>query len=294
MDTVLLLVALNAGVLAVIALAVWLFIPQAVSVNGQPAAIPEELPGISLVILGGFKSLAETLSSASSGDTLQRRLDVAGNPRNWNVERVFVAKGIGAVGFGLLSALFAATWLGSILSFKALLFVAGASFLGFFLPNILIYNAGLKRQQRIRKDLPDVLDLMTVSMRAGLGFDAAVMRVATNGSGPLSLEFARLLQEFRLGVSRTAALRKMAGRSTVEDLNHVVQSLAQADSLGIPVADVLIQQGREMRVKRRQRAEEKAQKVTVKILFPTLFCIFPALLVVVGGPAAIKISELFA
>jgi tight adherence protein C len=293
MDTFLLLIALNAGVLAVMALAVWLFIPSAVSVNGQAPAIPEELPGVGPVILGGFKSLAETLSSAGSGQSLQRRLDVVGNPRRWNVERVFVAKGMGAVGFGVLSALFAAGWAGSILSFKALMVVAGATFVGFFLPNVLIYNAGLKRQQRIQQDLPDVLDLMTVSMRAGLGFDAAVMRVATNGSGPLSLEFARLLQEFRLGVSRIDALRKMAGRSTVEDLNHVVQSLAQADSLGIPVADVLMQQGREMRLKRRQRAEEKAQKVTVKILFPTLLCIFPALLVVVGGPAAITIAEMF-
>jgi tight adherence protein C len=245
-------------------------------------------------VSGGFRSMAERMSPAGTGAKVQRRLDLAGNPNGWNVGRIFATKGAGLIGGLLFGVLFAGPLAGSVISLKGLLVVTICTAFGFFLPNVLLYNAGQKRQTRIRKDLPDTLDLMSVSMRAGLGFDAAVGRVAQNSNGPLSAEFARMLHEFRLGASRRAVLRSLANRSTVSDLQYVVQALVQADTLGVPIADVLGEQGKEMRTKRRQRAEEQAQKVTVKIIFPTLVCIFPALMVVVIGPGAIRILEMFA
>lgn len=291
-DEVLLLVGVNAAVLAIIAISVWVLIPVAVGSKGNVQSL-EDLPGIRTALLDVFKSLAVKLSSASSGERLQRRLDIAGNPKGWSVERIYVAKGMTAVLFGFSTAIFGTIWIGSLFSLKVVVLTTLISAFGFVLPNILLFNVGEKRQKKIQEDLPDVLDLLIVSMQAGLAFDSAVMKVVTNGSGPLSLEFARMLQEARLGVGRGDALRKLSERSTVSDLNHVIQALVQADALGIPVANVLHQQGQEMRVKRRQRAEEKAQKVPIKVLFPTIVCIFPALLVVVGGPAAIKIAGMF-
>jgi len=129
--------------------------------------------------------------------------------------------------------------------------------------------------------------------RAGLAFDGAMARVAGASDGPLAAEFARMMNELRMGEGRSSVLRSLIERSSVDDLHYVMQALIQANELGIPVADVLTQQGKEMRVKRRQHAEEKAQKVTLKILFPMLFCIFPVIMVVVIMPAIIRIIAAF-
>ena len=295
-DTIILLVAVNGFVLAAFCLAVWLFLPTARTAS-VPSGVParqQELPGVVASLSGGLRSVAERMSPSGTGAKVQRGLDLAGNPGRWNAGKIFAAKGAGLLGGVLFGVFVAASFLGSVLSLKGLLAITASALLCFFLPNVLLFNAGQKRQDRIRKDLPDTLDLMAVSMRAGLGFDAAVGRVAQNSSGPLSAEFARMLHEFRLGESRRNVLRSLSSRSTVSDLQYVVQALVQADTLGVPIADVLTEQGKEMRTKRRQRAEEKAQKVTVKIIFPTLLCIFPALMVVVIGPGAIKIAQTFA
>ena len=150
---------------------------------------------------------------------------------------------------------------------------------------------GLKRQARIQALLPDALDMLTVCVEAGLGFDAALSQVARNTNGPLAAEFARALQEMQIGTSRSQALRAMVARTTVSELRSFVSALIQAGDLGISVAAVLREQAREMRLRRRQRAEEKAQKVPIKILFPLIFCLFPALFVVVIGPGVITISH---
>jgi tight adherence protein C len=160
---------------------------------------------------------------------------------------------------------------------------------GFFIPDLLVYNAGVKRQQLIRKALPDALDLLTVCVEAGLGFDAAVAQVARNTKGPVAEEFARVLQEMQFGMSRVQALRAMVNRATAPDLRTFVSALVQAAELGIPIADVLREQAREMRTKRRQRAEEQAQKVPVKILVPLILFIMPALFIVILGPGVINI-----
>jgi tight adherence protein C len=157
----------------------------------------------------------------------------------------------------------------------------------------LLYNAGQKRESLMRKALPDALDLLTVSVEAGLAFDGAVGRVARNTSGPLAQEFQRLLQEMQIGRGRVEAMRGMAERTSLDDLRAFCTSMVQADSLGIPIGRVLRIQSEEMRTKRRQRAEEKAQQVPVKIMVPLVLFILPCLFIVVMGPAAIGIMDAF-
>jgi tight adherence protein C len=171
------------------------------------------------------------------------------------------------------------------------LFIALGAAIGFFLPDLLLYNAGTKRQEKIRLALPDALDMLTVCVEAGLGFDAALAQVARNTAGPLAAEFARALQEMQIGKSRADALRATAERSSAPELRAFVSALVQASELGVPVAAVLREQAKEMRLKRRQHAEERAQKVPVKILFPLILCLFPGMFVVIIGPGAIRIAQ---
>jgi tight adherence protein C len=241
-------------------------------------------PGSLLGKLGGSVRLAP----ASYRSKLQLLLDKAGNPVEWSIERVFALKVLGLVGVALLGAL-----LGAHSPAKFLLFALIGGLLGFFLPDILVYNAGIKRQQQIQKALPDALDMLTVSVEAGLGFDAALAQVARNTEGPVAGEFARVLQEMQIGKSRTDSLRGLGERTTVMDMRTFASAIVQADTLGIPIANVLREQAKEMRLKRHQRAEEQAQKVTVKIMFPVVLCILPSLFVIVIGPGAINIMHAF-
>jgi tight adherence protein C len=236
-------------------------------------------------------SLGRRLSRADTAERLRRRLDIAGNPTGWDVSRLIGAKALSMVVLGGLAVVYA---LGNGMSpSKAALVVAAVGAFGFVLPNVLLYNAGQKREALMQRALPDALDLLTVSVEAGLAFDAAVMKVAVNTHGPLAEEFARLLQEMRLGVGRGEALRALAERSTLKDLKSFSLAIVQADQLGVPIGRVLRVQSGEMRIKRRQRAEEQAQKVPVKIMIPLVLFIMPCLLIVVGGPAAVQILDIF-
>ncbi len=251
--------------------------PEQVAGRGQPLVGP----------LGGLRSLGVRLSPASARARLQHRLDVAGNPGRWTVERTFAFKGLGLVlgtALGILLALRSP-------GFTVLVPVLAAA--GLWLPDVLIHNAGIKRQEKVQQALPDALDMMCVCVEAGLGFDAALAQVAVNTEGALAAECARVLQEMQFGKSRPQALRAMSERTTVAELRVLVAALVQASELGIAVATVLREQAGEMRKRRRQRAEEKAQKVTVKVLFPLIFCLFPALLIIVIGPGALGIATLF-
>jgi len=249
-----------------------------------PQAKPD--PGPS-ALPGWLTQLARRLSPGGMTDSLQRRLDLAGNPGSWTPDRVLAAKGIGLLGLGGLGALYG---LGRSPAWLVLAAGLGA-LIGFFVPDVLLYNSGSKRQAKIQTALPDALDMLTVCVEAGLGFDAALVQVARNTTGPLAGEFARALQEMQLGASRTQALRAMTARTTVPELRVFVSALTQATELGIAVAHVLREQAREMRLKRRQRAEEKAQKVPVKIVFPLVLCLFPPLFVVLLAPAAITMWQ---
>ncbi|WP_299923950.1 type II secretion system F family protein [uncultured Nocardioides sp.] len=238
-----------------------------------------------------FVGLGRKFVRADTATKLQHRLDIAGNPTGWDVNRILGLKVLGLGVFGVLGFLYlsAAGWP----FVKVVLATAAAAAFGYVLPNILLYNAGQKRESLMRKALPDALDLLTVSVEAGLGFDSAVGRVARNTEGPLSQEFQRLLQEMQIGRGRVEAMRGMAERSSLDDLRSFCTSMVQADSLGIPIGRVLRVQSQEMRTKRRQRAEEKAQQVPVKIMVPLVLFILPCLFLVIMGPAAIGIMESF-
>jgi tight adherence protein C len=233
---------------------------------------------------GWLRWLGQRLSAAGSAAAIQRRLDMAGNPPRWNADRVYAAKAAGMLLLGALGGL-----IGLKIPAMAVFTIGAGAVAGLFLPDLLLYNNGIKRQAQIQNALPDSMDMLTVCVEAGLGFDAAMARVTQNTSGPLAAEFARALQEMQIGKSRTEALRALAARTTVAELRAFVSALVQAGDLGIPVADVLREQAREMRLNRRQRAEEKAQQVPVKILFPLIGCLFPALFVIVIGPGALSI-----
>jgi tight adherence protein C len=239
------------------------------------------------VLPGWLRGLALRLSPAGITTTLQRRLDLAGNPARWTPDRILAVKGLGLLVFALIGGLF------SLHSLSLLVLCVGLGGLfGFFLPDILLYNSGQKRQARVQAALPDALDMLTICVEAGLGFDAALAQVARKTRGPLAAEFARALQEMQIGKSRSQALRAMVERTTVPELKAFVSALVQAGELGIAVASVLREQAKEMRVRRRQRAEEKAQKVPVKLMPPLIFCLMPALFVAVIGAGIISIGHI--
>jgi tight adherence protein C len=261
-------------------------IEQRYGQNGRAAAAKE--PDPFAAVPGWVRGLAVRLSPAGITGTLQRRLDLAGNPGRWTPDRILAAKGLALLVLGGIGALYG---LGSL----TLLFLCAGigGCIGLFLPDVLLYNAGVKRQARIQALLPDALDMLTVCVEAGLGFDAALSQVARSTRGPLAAEFSRALREIQIGTSRSQALRAMVARTTVPELRTFVSALVQAGDLGIGVATVLREQAREMRLRRRQRAEEKAQKVPVKILFPLIFCLLPSLFVAIIGPGVIAIAHSF-
>jgi tight adherence protein C len=165
---------------------------------------------------------------------------------------------------------------------------------GFYLPDLLVYNRGLKRAEEIQQTLPDALDLLNLCVESGLSLQAALNRVALHQQGPVAVEFGRVLHEMQLGVSRSAAFESLATRSKQPDMQRFVAAMLQVDKLGIPVAAVLREQALEMRKKRHARARELAQKVPVKILAPLLLCFLPGLFIVVLGPAVVNVAGIFA
>jgi len=233
--------------------------------------------------------ISKRLTPGSYEAKLDRWLSLAGRPASMPLDKLIIAKPslalAGAiVGILLLSNSFTTTNI-------AVSIFATAFF--YFLPDLLIYNTAIKRQEAIELELPNTLDQMLISVEAGLGFESAMARVGSYGGGPLAQELIRTLQDIQVGRPRQEAYEAMAERSSVPDLKGFVRAVVQADKYGIGIAKVLRAQARDARVKRRQRAEEKAMKLPVKVLFPLIFFIFPVLFIVLLGPAAIKIIEAF-
>ena len=238
--------------------------------------------------LAKVMKLMRRLTPKGWTEQMEQRIAMAGLNQKWSAERVLMLKAAGLLIGGLYGFKNLA---GGIDGIKGLVMVVAPAPLGFFLPDILIKNNADKRQKQIQLQLPDFLDQITVGVEAGLGLDAAMARTAKSNDGPLAEEFRRTLQHVQAGLSRSEALRGLANRNKVVELRQFVASILQAEQFGIPMAQVLRVQAGEQRRKRRQRAEEKAMKLPVKVLFPLVLCILPALFVVLIGPAALSIMD---
>lgn len=227
------------------------------------------------------------LGPAERVAALADKLASAGLSTRWTAERLLAVKVLAALGLGLAFVLRA---VGDPSAAAALVAVAAAGF-GWYLPNGVVERRVEQRRLAVRVELSDTIDQLAVMVRAGLGIDGALARTARTTAGPLGEELTRVVQDMRVGVSRTHALGNMADRIDVPELRGFVTALAQAEALGVPVAHTLQIQAEELRVKRRQLAEEQAMKLPVKILFPMVTCMLPTLFIVLLGPATIRIMD---
>ena len=238
-------------------------------------------------LVAGLAGRARRLTPAGSIETIEARLAQSGYGAKWNVERVLAIKMVGTTVLGGLTLLnfLAGPGLGTLF-----MLVAAVTFSWFGI-DIFLHGRAHDRQKTIERELPDVLDQLTVTVEAGLGFEAAVARVASSSEGPLAEEFGRTLQDVQLGLSRQEALAALAKRTAAPDLRQLIVALDQADRLGVPLAHTLRVQSVEMRVRRKIRAEEAAMKLPVKLVFPLILCIMPALFVALLGPAIVRWFE---
>ncbi|WP_067496791.1 type II secretion system F family protein [Actinoplanes sp. TFC3] len=238
--------------------------------------------------LAFFDRLGRAVTPAGARVRLERLLDYAGNPIDRPLDTVVRRRAQLLIGMGLAGVLGGAALAGAP---GALLSGPSAAVLGLFLPDIAIHDLGSKRQRELGQSLPDVLDALVIGVEAGLGLDAAMAQVSANLTGPMPAEITRVLQEMKIGISRTEALRSLSARTTVRELQSFVTAVIQAGELGVPIAGVLREHARDQRTKRRQKAEELAQKVPVKLLFPVLFCLFPVIFVVILGPGILRLLD---
>ncbi len=255
-------------------------------------ALRLELPAaerVALPVLRSLGSLARRFTPAGWLAKYDKAIGEAGKTGRWTPEQVIGAK-------------MAATLLGGLwASLRVLADPTPANFVlsaiiaafAFFVPDLGLSAIATRRKEAIILELPDVLDQLTMSVEAGLGFESAIARIAEKDRGVLAKEFIRLTQDIRLGTPRAEALRTLATRSGVNDLRHVVLSLRQAEQMGTPLADTLRVMADQLRVQRSIRAEEAANKLPIKMIFPLALCILPALFIVILGPAFIQLAEVF-
>jgi tight adherence protein C len=254
-------------------------------------AHPQLRPFADRVLSPGWSRVREGVAAAAPkgvSDRIRTQLTLAGNPGDMDVGRFLSLKALSAIfvtglvlALAVLSRASALAWLVGIV-------VCVASY---WLPDAWLSAAVSRRQRQIRIELPDMLDMLTISVEAGLGFDQAIAKIVRMSHGPLAHEFARMLQEIQAGSSRGDALKRLTARTDVPEINTFATAVVQAEQLGIPIANVLRVQSKEMRLTRRQRAEEQAQKTPVKIVFPLVLCILPATLIVILGPAVVSIAK---
>jgi tight adherence protein C len=245
-----------------------------------------------------IKPMLETIANAFARltprrnvENMQHNLDLAGNPYRWTpVEFAGLRLVAGVLLAGLALGL---TFIARTPLRNQIFATAMAGALGYFLPTIWLTLRIRNRKANILKALPDALDLLTISVEAGLGFDAALTKVTEKWTNELSLAFTRVLVEIQMGTLRREALRAMADRADVTDLTSFVAAIIQADQLGVSLARVLHIQSEQMRIRRRQRAEELAHTAPIKMMIPLVFLIFPALFVVLLGPALPSLRTAF-
>ena len=241
------------------------------------AAAPESKPGM-------LEGIGRRLTPPAYVAFLDRLLALAGRPASMPLGKVLGSKlaiGLAGITVGIYLTAIGSTPLMKLSG----LFVL---FLGYFIPDLLLYSKGQERQKVMQLELANTLDQMLISVEAGLGFEGAMARAGENGKGPLAEELVRTLQDMQVGRSRRESYIALAERTNIPELRSFVQAVVQADTYGIAISRVLRVQAKVMRVKRRQRAEEKAMKLPVMILFPLLFFIFPVLFIAILGPAVIN------
>ncbi|HVL50009.1 MAG TPA: type II secretion system F family protein [Actinomycetota bacterium] len=235
-----------------------------------------------------FGRLGRRLTPSSQLEQMRRHATLAGVGAQ-GVESVLASKAIAtAIGATLVPLAMAGLGVkaGSVVMFA----IIGGG-VGFLLPGFLVSRKGKQRQALIRKDLPETIDLMAISVQAGMGLEAAIELASQSLPGPLGDELHRLLQEIQLGSSRRQALHQLRDRTDVSELSSFALAMIQADAIGSPIGDVLQSNSARMRLIRRQNAREKAAKLPVKLLIPMMLFIFPALFVVIIGPAGLSIAE---
>jgi len=261
--------------------------------RGETATLEEiELsqPITERVILPTARKFGEFATRFTPQNALQdtaRKLELAGNPRGMDPTVFLAARFFAAIGiFAFLIFIFSVGTIDWTWSRKILI-IGGFSLFGFFLPNLLLQSRIDRRQKSIRKAMPDALDLLTICVEAGLGFDGAMSKVNEKWDNELSLAFGRVLREIQLGKLRRDALRDMADRIGIAEMTSFVAAIIQSEQLGVSMAKVLRIQSDQMRMKRRQAAEEEAHKAPIKMLFPMVLLIFPTILIILLGPAGL-------
>jgi tight adherence protein C len=237
----------------------------------------------------GMTQLTRRFTPQGYVEQIRHKLTLAGNPEDLDADRFLSFKVLGAT--SVIAWYFVFFHLLQLGGFYNMIGTALLGFASFIAPDAILRRRIDDRQHQIAVKLPDILDLLVISVEAGLGFEQAVDRTISAVPGPLSDEFGRMLQETRVGSSRADAMRALDERTDVPELRSFILAMLQADAFGVSIGRMLRAQADEMRIRRRQRAQEEAQKAPVKMLFPLIFCIFPSLFVVVLGPAAINIMK---
>ncbi len=233
--------------------------------------------------------VAHGLSPVGYVETVRKKIVLAGNPPGDEVDRFLIWKVLGTISGALwIPVVLTLLNASALINLLAIGFLWGVSFYG---PDMRLDNKITARRKEIERRLPDTLDLLVISVEAGLGFEQALDRTADAVPGPLSDELRRMLQETRMGASRADALRALDERTNVEDLRTFIVAMLQADTFGVSIARILHTQADDIRERRRQHAQEQSQKLPVKMLFPLVLCIFPATLVVVVLPGLIQVYE---
>ncbi len=240
-------------------------------------------------IIRGISAFVSRFAPQRNVEEMRHKLDLAGNPNNWTTADFLGVRGLSAM--ITLSVFSLPLFLLRAGAPQFLFFLAVGGILGFYLPVFWLNLKIRSRQHEIQRALPDALDLLMISVEAGLGFDAAMSKVAEKANNELSRAFGRINAEIRLGKLRRDALRDMANRGGVPDLSNFIAAVIQADQLGVSLAKILRIQAEQMRVKRRQRAEELAAQAPVKMMFPLVFLIFPSILIVLLGPALLILMK---
>lgn len=290
---------------AVAAVAILIVFVGLANSNNQPDPVEERLrlygtrarsleeielsqPFVERTFIPLIRGMARLLNSSTPQKNIEQvrhRLDLAGNPNNWTPSEFLGVRGLGGIVGAAIGTLLA-------LSLRmdpaiVLLLFGVSAVIGFYAPIFWLGRKIKDRQKKILKQLPDAMDLLTISVESGLGFDAAMSKVAEKWDNELSRAFARVLSEIRVGKLRREGLRDMAARIEVPDFTNFIAAIIQADQLGVSIAKVLRIQSEQMRVKRRQRAEEQANQAPIKMLIPLAFLVFPSIFIVLLGPTVL-------